>query len=140
VAIPAIGVDARVEALGLDRDGRVAAPVGWDDAGWFSLGPRPGQPGPAIVAGHVDSPTGPAVFHRLGELRPGATVEVRRADRTTVRFGVQRVERYPKDAFPEAEVYGPAVGPELRLITCGGAFDTTTGHYVDNVVVYAVAA
>ena len=93
--------------------------------------------GPAVVTGHVDSTAGPAVFFRLRQAAIGDLVTVTRADGSTVRFTVTRVERYPKTAFPSAEVYAPTPGPELRLITCGGAFDRTARSYLDDVVVYA---
>ena len=106
-------------------------------AGWYTGSPRPGAVGSSVIAGHVDSVRGPAVFYRLGTLRPGERVYVSRADGTMADFSVSRVQTYAKDAFPTAEVYGPAPDPELRLITCGGTFDSTTGHYLSNVVAYA---
>ena len=139
VEIPAIGVRSGLAELGLDTSGGVEAPNDFDVAGWFSLGPRPGQPGPAVIAGHVDSRDGPAVFYRLHELAPGDEVIVRRADGTTIRFTVTGAETYAKDAFPTDSVYGPVPGPELRLITCGGQFDRSRQQYRDNVVVYAAA-
>jgi sortase (surface protein transpeptidase) len=105
--------------------------------GWYVHSPEPGDPGPAVLAAHVDYGGVPGVFARLGDLRPGAAVTLRRTDGTDVAFVVDRVERYPKTAFPSAAVYGDTPGPELRLITCGGALDDTTGHYEDNVVAYA---
>jgi hypothetical protein len=138
VRIDAIGVDAPVEDVGVTADGAVAVPRRWDDVGWYAGGPRPGEPGPAVLLGHVDSTAGPAVFYRLRSLRSGAGVTVQRADGSRVRFRVTRVARYPKAGFPTAGVYLPTLRPELRLVTCGGAFDTATGHYVDNVIAYAV--
>jgi hypothetical protein len=140
IRIPSIGVDARVVRLGLDAAGALEVPSASGDAGWYVHGPRPGQPGPAVMAGHVDSTSGPAVFYRLGTLRPRATIRVSRADGTTATFRVHRVERWPKAGFPTRLVYGPTRRPTLRLITCGGAFDRGTGHYVDNTIVFAVAA
>lgn len=122
-----------------DAGGAIKAPSDFDVAGWFSLGPRPGQPGPAVIAGHVDSRDGPAVFYRLHELASGDEVIVRRADGTTIRFTVTGAASYAKDAFPTDSVYGPVPGPELRLITCGGQFDRSRQQYRDNVVVYAAA-
>ena len=106
-------------------------------AGWYRQGPAPGDPGPAVLTGHVDSVAGPAVFFRLRDIAVGDPVLVDRADGTTVRFTVTRVARYPKGAFPAAEVYGPTPDAELRLITCGGVFDRATGSYADNVIVFA---
>jgi sortase (surface protein transpeptidase) len=137
IRIPAIGVSARVVALGLNPDRTLEVPRRWADAGWYTGGPRPGQRGPAVIAGHVDSTSGPAVFYRLGELRRGARVRVRRADASTVTYAVEGVERWPKNGFPTGRVYGRTERSTLRLITCGGAFDQATGHYLDNVIVYA---
>jgi sortase (surface protein transpeptidase) len=137
IEIPAIGVRAPVIRLGLNRDGSLEVPRRWGDTGWWSGGSRPGEPGPAVIAGHVDSKSGPAVFYRLGELRRGDRIRVLRRDGTAADFAVRRLERHPKDAFPTAEVYGRTSGPALRLITCGGAFDRSSGHYTDNTIVFA---
>jgi hypothetical protein len=137
VEIPAIGVDSDLVDLGLEPDGAMEAPADYDRAGWFTPGPEPGQPGPAVIAGHVDSQAGPAVFHRLRDLAPGDEVRVHRQDGSVVTFTVTGRRRYPKDAFPTDAVYGPVPGPELRLITCGGDFDRAEREYQDNVVVYA---
>jgi LPXTG-site transpeptidase (sortase) family protein len=139
VRIPAIGVDAPLEALTLDDAGQLAAPVRYPDAGWYAAGTLPGDVGPAVIAGHVDSTSGPAVFYRLGQLRPGDLVEVERGP-DWVRFRVVAVERYPKERFPTDRVYGPTPDPQLRLITCSGRFDATRHSYLDNTVVYAVGA
>jgi sortase (surface protein transpeptidase) len=138
IEIPRIGVSARLVRLGLNADRTLEVPTDFDTAGWYVHGPRPGEIGPAVIAGHVDSTVGPAVFFRLGSLGPGAVIRVRRADRSTVRFVVEAVQRAPKDAFPTDRVYGPTRRPALRLITCGGTFDEATGHYRDNTIVYAV--
>ena len=139
LSIPSIGVDSgSLVDLSTEPDGTLEVPRDFGQAGWYSPGAAPGQLGPAVIAGHVDSRRGPAVFYRLGELRPGATVVVGREDGTSARFVVDKVERYPKDEFPTVAVYGDTTQrAELRLITCGGAFDRETGHYVDNVVAYA---
>jgi hypothetical protein len=139
LSIPSIGVASDVlEPLALDTDGVLPAPADYALPGWYTGGPRPGQFGPAVIAGHVDGPDGPAVFFRLGELTVGATVDVTRADGTVATFVVDAVERYAKADFPTSRVYGNTTDrAELRLITCGGAFDRTTGHYVDNIVAYA---
>jgi LPXTG-site transpeptidase (sortase) family protein len=136
--ISAIGVDTPLEDLGLDANGALKAPADFGRAGWYANGNKPGDVGPAIIAGHVDSRKGPAVFFRLHELRPGDKVEVARGERW-VTFRVLAVHRYPKNQFPTDEVYAPTPNPQLRLITCGGAFDNTRRSYLDNVVVYAVA-
>jgi sortase (surface protein transpeptidase) len=139
VSIPSIGVHAPIVPLGLNPDRTLEVPKDFDDTGWWTGGPRPGERGPAVIAGHVDSYTGPAVFYRLRELRPGDAIVVLRRDGTRARFTVRRSEQYPKNRFPTARVYGPTPGPTLRLITCGGEFDDSTGHYLDNTVVYAAA-
>ncbi|MEA2134601.1 MAG: hypothetical protein QOC68_2510 [Solirubrobacteraceae bacterium] len=137
IAIPAIGVSAPVIPLGLDRKGALQVPQDFTETGWWTGGSRPGERGPAVIAGHVDSFTGPAVFFRIGKLRRGDAIVIERADGSRVRFRVQRSARYPKTHFPTAEVYGPTRGPALRLVTCSGTFDRASGHYLDNTVVYA---
>jgi sortase (surface protein transpeptidase) len=139
LTIPSLEVDrSPLVELGKEPDGTLEVPSDYDRAGWFAPGPAPGQFGPAVLAGHVDSKDGPAVFYRLAELRPGAIVDVARADGRTARFAVDKVERYAKDRFPTVAVYGDSTHrAELRLITCGGRFDARTGHYTDNVVAYA---
>ncbi len=140
LSIPLIGVHTRLITLGLTRDGSLQVPPTTSVAGWFAGGPRPGAIGSAVIAGHIDSYRGPGVFFRLDELRPGNRVYVRRSDRTMVVFRVTAVHRYLKDHFPTQAVYGGTPDPELRLITCGGAFDSATGHYLSNIVVYATQA
>lgn len=139
LSIPSIGVRSnKIVDLAYTKDGGLEVPKDFNLPGWFSPGPSPGQFGPAVIAGHVDSKAGPAVFFWLGALKPGALVSVGRADGSTATFKVDRVERYPKDAFPTEKVYGNSGGgAELRLITCGGKFDRSIGRYVDNVVAYA---
>jgi hypothetical protein len=137
VRAPAAGLDAVVTGAGLDASGGLAVPADPATAGWYAAGPAPGQPGPAVLAGHVDWAGRPAVFAGLHRLVEGDEVVVERADGTSARFAVDRVERVPKSAFPTAAVYGPVPGAELRLITCGGAFDRAAGSYADNVVVSA---
>ena len=138
ITIPAIGVSSALEDLDVGADGRLAAPIDYDRAGWYRAGVRPGDVGPAIIAGHVDSPTAPAVFARIAELAPGAEVLIDAADGTRVRFLVSGSVQSAKSAFPTAEVYSNVPSPELRLITCAGPFDPAVGHYTDNLVVFAV--
>ena len=137
IEIPAIGVRARVVRLGLNADRTLEVPTRFGEAGWWAGGARPGERGPAVIAGHVDSRTGPAVFYRLSKLRRGDRIAVVRRDGSRVRFVVRRSQRYPKHRFPTARVYGPTRGATLRVITCSGAFDRSSGHYLDNTVVYA---
>jgi len=140
IVIPAIGVDARLIPLGRASDGTLEVPKDWGVAGWFAGGPFPGEPGPAVVVGHVDSTSGPAVFYRLRELRRGDVIVVSAEGRGRSRFWIVSSEWFAKSAFPTRRVYGPVAGPALRLVTCGGAFDRSTGHYVDNLVVFAAPA
>ena len=139
LTIPLIGVQTQLMTLGLAADGTMQVPPlsSASVAGWFTGSPRPGAVGSAIIVGHVDSHEGPAVFDRLDELRPGDDVYVKRADGTTVKFRVTSLQMYLKDHFPTQTVYGPTPDAELRLITCGGAFDYATHHYLSNIVVYA---
>lgn len=139
IAIPAIGVAARVVDLGLDSTGALIPPSDVETVGWYDGGPAPGAVGPAVLAGHVDSSTGPAVFWKLRELLPGDQLSVTGTDGAVHRFVVTKVEQYAKDHFPTDAVYGIQAAPVLRLVTCGGTFDRSTGHYRDNVVVYADA-
>lgn len=140
ISIPSIGVDSKLTPTGVLDDGTVAVPPDPSIAGWFTGGPRPGERGPAVIMGHVDSQTaGPGVFWRLSELSVGAVATVQTSDRSQT-FVVQSVEQYPKNAFPTQAVYGPVPQPALRLITCGGSFDNSIGHYRDNIVVFLVPA
>lgn len=140
LAIPAIGVraGALIPLAIIPGSGELEAPEDFADVGWYAGGPIPGEPGPAVIAAHVDSRNGPAPFFRLKELQRGDTVRVGRSDGTTVTFAVTGVERYPKAQFPTQRVHGPTPDRALRLITCGGAFDRAKRSYRDNIVVYAV--
>ena len=135
--IPSIDVQSQLIRLGLESDGTLQVPTDASVAGWYALGPRPGDPGASIIAGHVDSMQGSAVFYRLGELSAGSLIRVDLADGTEVRFRVYAVREFAKTGFPTPLVYGSTRAPELRLITCGGPFDSQIGHYLDNVVVFA---
>lgn len=137
--VPRIGVDTRLMDLDLTAKRELQVPPlsqPWT-AGWYDRSPVPGEVGPSVLAGHVDSKTGPAVFYRLRELRHGDRIVVDRSDGRTATFQVDRVEQVSKASFPTRRVYGATPRPELRLITCGGSFDASTGHYLSNVVVYA---
>jgi len=137
LTIPLIGVKTQLQTLGLAAGGALQVPSSTSVAGWYTGSPRPGAIGSAIIVGHIDSLTGPGVFYRLPELRSGDRVYIRRADGSLVEFRVTSVQTYLKDQFPTQTVYGPTPDAELRLITCGGAFDAATGHYLSNIVVYA---
>ncbi|MFD3332013.1 class F sortase [Streptomyces sp. NPDC058700] len=138
VRVPAVGIDAPVTKVGLDAEGWIEAPPPEDDrlAGWFTGAVTPGERGTAVVVGHVDTPGGRAVFYDLGALGRGHRVEIARRDGRTAVFAVYGVEVVPKEGFPADRVYGDAGAPELRLITCGGAFTEENG-YAGNVVVSA---
>jgi Sortase domain len=138
LTIPAIGVRTRLIRLGITSHGSLQVPASAAVAGWFTGSPPPGATGAAIIAGHIDSHTGPGVFFRLRDLRRGRNVYVALASGSTVRFRVTAVRSYAKARFPTAAIYGPVPDAELRLITCGGQFDYATGSYLSNVVVYAV--
>ena len=135
VSIPRIGVRSRLVDLGLEKNGAMETPPP-AVAGWFTQGPTPGSLGPAVIAGHVTW-NGPAVFYRLGTLRPGDRVSVTRRDGRTAVFTVSRVARFPQSRFPSREVYGAIDHAGLRLITCGGTYDSANHRYLDNVVVFA---
>jgi len=139
VEVPAIGAASDLVDLGIATDGTLEVPVDFDLAGWFTGGGRPGGRGPLVIAGHVDSQDGPAVFYRLRDLSPGDTVEVTSEDGTLTRYRVTDVQDHPKDAFPTAAVFGATAGDELRLVTCGGTFDRALRSYTDNLVVFATA-
>lgn len=123
--------------LGLDEDGALEAPEDFAVVGWYKDGPEPGEPGATVVAGHVDSYDGPAVFYRLKELVPGNEVRVIGADGVEVVYTVTHIEQYRKESFPTGDVYASSDRSTLRLVTCGGDFDQAERSYKDNVVVYA---
>lgn len=141
IRIPSIGVTSDVTTVGLNPDGSLEVPQPgpeYDKAAWYRGSPTPGQSGPAVIEGHVDSAkNGPSVFYDLGSVATGDTVEITRQDGSVVTFVVDAVKTFPKDDFPTLTVYGNTDRPELRLITCGGEFDSTRGHYLNNTVVFA---
>jgi sortase (surface protein transpeptidase) len=137
ISIPEIGVQSPLISLGLNPDQTLEVPADFAVAGWYRYRPVPGNPGPSVIAGHVDSRVGPAVFARLRELHPGSSIDVRRSDGTTAVFSVDAIEQHGKDSFPTERVYGPTPSAALRVITCGGSFDWSTHHYRDNVIVFA---
>ena len=140
IRIPTIGVDASVQSLTVDQNGVLPPPDTYDVTGWWREGPEPGERGPAVIAGHVDSKRGPAVFFRLNDLNSGDQVFVDRADGTTAVFATQRIERHDKNAFPTDAVYRDTPDSQLRLITCGGKFDRKAHRYIDNIIVFAIRA
>lgn len=138
VRVPALGVRASLERLGLQADRTMEVPKNPARVGWYTGGPAPGARGPAVLAGHVTWSRRPAVFFRLGELRPGDEIQVKRADGRRARFEVTEVGRFPKEQFPTVSVYRKLDYAGLRLVTCGGTYDAGRSRYSDNVVVYAV--
>ncbi|NDZ79115.1 class F sortase [Streptomyces sp. SID10853] len=139
LTIPAIAVNAPFTPLDLGTDGRLDPPPADNTnmVGWYRGGATPGERGAAIVAGHVDTKTGPAVFLLLRTLKPGSEADIARKDGTTATFKVDSVETFSKADFPDKRVYGDTPDAQLRLITCGGAYDRDAQDYVDNVVVFA---
>jgi hypothetical protein len=140
VSIPAIGVRSKLLRLGLNKDGTIQVPnllTSANEAAWYRYSVTPGQIGTAVIEGHVDSYQGPAVFFRLGALRPGNHIDVTLADGITAVFRVTGVREYAKDKYPANTIYAPADYAALRLITCGGDFDAVTDHYLSSVVVFA---
>ena len=135
--ISKINIDAPLVSLHLDSKGELEAPKDYDTPGWYADGTTPGDTGPAVIAGHVDSLAASAVFRHLAELRAGDLIEVQR-DGVWLKFNVVSTGRYPKGAFPTAQVYGPTPDVQLRVITCGGSFDRKRNSYRDNVVVFAI--
>ena len=137
VSIPAIGVSSDIELLTLDSTGALLPPVDFNRAGWYSGGVIPGQIGPAIIAGHIDSITAPAVFANLHKMTPGMKILVSLSNGTVLTFAADRSQVAPKTQFPSSSVYGTVPTPQLRVITCDGTFNPATGHYDDNLVVFA---
>jgi hypothetical protein len=137
LTIASIDVRARVVGVGRAVDGSIATPPTAETTGWYDDGPAPGQRGTAVIVGHVDTRTAPAVFRRLREVSRGTAIEVRRRDRTVARFTVDSVETFPKSTFPAARVFGDVGRPRLALVTCGGEWIGGETGYADNVVVFA---
>jgi sortase (surface protein transpeptidase) len=135
-------VHTDVIPLGLSPDGTVSVPPLETDApaGWYRYLASPGNPGPAVLLGHVDTYRGPAVFYRIDQLQPGDTISVQGADGRSIEFAVDSVRTYPKSGFPTQAVYGQTAEPVLRLVTCGGSFDRARRSYLSNVVVFASLA
>lgn len=138
--IRSMKVDTKIVDLGLQPDGAVQVPATTSVAGWYDGGPRPGQAGPAVILGHVDSTSGPGIFFNLYKIKSGTYVEVDRSDGSTGTFRVTKVSRVPKTDFPTDLVYAPTLDPTLRLVTCGGSFDKARGSYRDNIIAFADAA
>ncbi|WP_410637775.1 class F sortase [Amycolatopsis sp. lyj-346] len=139
VRIPKIGAESSLLAVAVKPDGSISVPSVHTpmQAAWYKLSPVPGDVGPAVVLGHVDGDRKPGIFFKLKDLAPGDEVDIDRSDGRKLKFVVDRVTQVPKDTFPREAVYGNSDKPELRLITCGGAFDHAEHSYRDNIIVYA---
>ncbi|GAA4095126.1 class F sortase [Nonomuraea soli] len=139
LVIKRLGIDAPVEDVGMDREGFIETPPisNKNLVGWYRHGPTAGENGPAVMLGHKDTRTGSAVFSRVGEIKYGDVIEVKRRDGTTAVFTVGGVEQVGKKVFPTQRVYGDQTNAQLHLITCGGTYNRNTGHYTDNIIVYA---
>jgi len=138
VEIPSIGVSTTdLEGLSLDNTGELGAPVDYTKAGWYEAGVVPGQVGPAIIAGHVDSAIGPAIFEDLAEVPMGAEIRVTLSTGEVLTFRVDSELQSDKATFPTSDVYGNVPTPQLRVITCAGPFDRGTGHYTENLILFA---
>lgn len=135
--IPAISLTAPISGVGQNSDGSMEVPSDPNMTGWYTLAPTPGEIGPAIIVGHVDSLNGPAIFWNLNKLKPGDLVNVKRQDGSTATFKVDKQEVFQQDNFPTDQVYGNIEHAGLRLITCSGEFNQFTRHYSHNIVVYA---
>lgn len=136
VRMPSVAIDTGTVPVGTEEDGSLEVPDDPHVSGWWTGGAAPGEPGAAVIVGHVDSREGPGAFFRLGDLHPGERVTVEREDGSSVDFHVDRVERHPKDDFPTDKVYGQTEQPTLRLITCSGVFDRQERSYEDNTIVF----
>ncbi|MFJ7149257.1 class F sortase [Streptomyces sp. NPDC100445] len=137
--IPKISVDAPFTTLALNASGQLEPPPAADTnlVGWYAKGASPGEEGTAVIAGHVDTAVSAAVFAGLDQLTPGDRFSVERADGRTADFVVDDAESFPKDDFPSSRVYADASRPEVRLITCSGAYDHSVRDYTENLVVFA---
>ncbi|MDQ6658995.1 MAG: class F sortase [Actinomycetota bacterium] len=142
ISIPAININSSpLLSLGQLPDGTIAVPPVDDPhgkAGWYNKSPTPGTLGPSVILGHVDSAKyGPSIFYSIGSLKPGDQVSIARKDGTVAVFRIDGVRSYSKVAFPTQEVYGNLPYAGLRLITCGGTFDPSSGHYQSNIIAFA---
>jgi hypothetical protein len=139
ISIPSVSISAVVEEIGLRSDGTLETPsfARSNNAAWYKYGPTPGETGPAVIVGHVDNKTSPAVFFNLRKVVPGDKVTVTRQDGSKVQFVVDTVEQFPKTNFPTQRVYGHTPKPTLRVVTCGGKFDKAKQDYLDNIIVFA---
>ena len=136
IVIRSIGVDAPIIELGLRSNGTLEVPTVYSEAGWWKGGGKPGKLGSTVSVGHIDDRRGPAVFYKLPKLKAGDVVEIMRVKKKPVRYVIEDLGRWAKSNFPSEIVYGPTPIAELRLITCGGVFNRSTGHYTDNIIAF----
>lgn len=136
LVIPKLGINAAVVSVGLAANGDMAAPSTWETVGWYNRGPLPGEAGNAVIDGHLDSYTGPAVFWHLRELKPGDSIQLKAADGATLRFVVTGSQSFDVNSFPSRQIFGPASVPQLNLITCNGSWDQNQGQYNQRLVVF----
>jgi LPXTG-site transpeptidase (sortase) family protein len=137
ITVPAMGLTETLIPLGIQADGTMEVPEDYDDVGWFTGGGMPSGVGPTVIAGHVDSRSGPAVFFRLGEMVVGDRFTVTGADGALFEYEVSKIENHAKARFPTVDVFGATPTDEVRLITCGGLYDESIGRYTDNLIVFA---
>jgi len=137
IKAPTVNITSALGQVALNPDGTIEVPTNYAQAAWYRLGPTPGELGPAVILGHVDSLKGPAVFYNLSALRPGQIIDVTRIDSSVAHFRVDAINTYRQDQFPTETVYGPIDYAGLRLITCGGVYDKKAKAYESNVVVFA---
>jgi sortase (surface protein transpeptidase) len=136
--VPSIGIDTNVQRVRSDEQGKMGVPSNYTDVAWFEPGVSPGTPGNAVIDGHLDSQSGPAVFYKLEDLNPGDEVFVTTEDGQELRFVVTATESYPTNEAPLERIFGPAVNARLNLITCEGVFDRSLRQYDQRLVVYTV--
>jgi sortase (surface protein transpeptidase) len=136
IQIPSIDLNTQLTQLAVNSTDQPSAPPNPWVPGWYPASPAPGDVGPAIIAGHLDTYTGPAIFWRLSQVQVGDTILISRADGTTITFDVYRIQAVSQQNFPSQEVYGPTPFPELRLLTCAGTWNSAIGKYSQNLVVF----
>lgn len=134
IRIPKINVDTAIEQVGLLENGQMGVPADEDQVGWFEPGVKPGSKGNAVIAGHVDSKTGPAVFYELDQLVAGDEIVIVDEAGNTLRFEVTKTERYETANAPIKEIFGATDKRNLNLITCSGTFGSA--GYDERFVVY----
>lgn len=137
LSIPDVAIRTSLLSVGRNADNTIEVPASYETAGWYRYSPTPGEIGPTIIVGHVDSYRGPAVFWRLSQLRPAQLIDVKRADGKTITYQITQIKQFDQNNFPTNEVYGNISHAGLRLITCGGVYNRATNGYSHNTVVYA---